>query len=983
LITTLPRNAIVALILLLSVARAASAAVINVPGDAATIQSGINAASNGDAVRVAPGTYVENINFNGKAIEVIGTGGPQVTTINGGAAGPVVTFSSGEPAQTMLSGFTITGGTNTSRDGFGGGIVIEGASPTILGNVITGNVACNGGGGILAAGSPVIQSNTITNNSQQSGCDGGAGGGGVLIDGSGAPMLISNVISNNSWLSGNGGGVELSAAGAPILMNNLISGNLATGVFDVEDAGVAGGGGIYIEAQGVSTGVVTGNIVAGNTADLGAGVFIDVVSASTAPAVVNNTVANNNSTRSEGSALYTLGFAGPLELFNNLFIGVTSQSAVACDPTFEDNPPVFEYNDAFSPAALGFQGSCTVSAGQYGNIAADPLFANSASGDYHLADSSPAIDVGLNSAAGIPATDYYGNPRIVAGRPEDYPIIDMGAAEFQPASPIPTAVPTAMPTPVGNVINVPDDEESIQGAIDSASNGDVVMVEPGVYFEAINFGGKAIQVVSAGGPQTTIIDAHGLGPVATFTSNETTSSALSGFTITGGLAITEPYATGGGIYIGNSSPTISNDIISQNVSCGGGGGIEIDGGSPIVTGNLVTGNGQFANDLGSCGGGDGGGIRIGSGSALIASNTISNNTWIDGGSGGGVAIDGGSPTLLNNLITNNLATGTLGCLPGVPCLPEPDNVAWGGGVSVIASTPDLIQNLIIDNVADVGGGVYASADNVAGAGIVMINNTLAGNAATRNYGGAMLAYKLDPSSILINNIFEADGDGNAFFCTDGAPALENNDVFSAGGLSYVGDCFAGAGLPGNISEDPLFNAAASNAYTLDAGSPAIDAGLNSAPDLPAMDFYGNPRIVAAHAGCAAVVDVGIAEYQGSAPGPCNTALPKPSKFKVDKALSFGHRVQYTNDTETMKIANPEKDNPATIAFAILGFYATDYGLSSNCPEQLPKGGSCSLNITFTPTTPVKETADLLILDGTDAPIAKVNLSGTTGRKHPK
>ena len=44
--------------------------IINVPADIDSIQGGINLANPGDTVLVQPGTYVENINFNGKNIVV-------------------------------------------------------------------------------------------------------------------------------------------------------------------------------------------------------------------------------------------------------------------------------------------------------------------------------------------------------------------------------------------------------------------------------------------------------------------------------------------------------------------------------------------------------------------------------------------------------------------------------------------------------------------------------------------------------------------------------------------------------------------------------------------------------------------------------------------------------------------------------------------------------------------------------------------------
>src|SRR5262249_54497384 len=149
----------------------------------------------------------------------------------------------------------------------------------------------------------------------------------------------------------------------------------------------------------------------------------------------------------------------------------------------------------------------------------------------------------------------------------------------------------------------------------------------------------------------TTIDGGNVRTVVLFVSNETAASVLNGFTITNGFAgFQSPnFGEGGGIAVENSSPTITNNVITNNGACNGGG-IGIGFAGPLIQGNTISNNFQSG-----CGGGIGGGgisIRGQSNGTRVIGNVIANNSMPVGG--GGIALFGaGAPLIQANTFTGN------------------------------------------------------------------------------------------------------------------------------------------------------------------------------------------------------------------------------------------------------------------------------------------------------------------------------------------
>lgn len=378
-------------------------------------------------------------------------------------------------------------------------------------------------------------------------------------------------------------------------------------------------------------------------------------------------------------------------------------------------------------------------------------------------------------------------------------------------------------------IRVPRDFATIQGAIDSASNGDIVEVSAGTYTGDgnldIDFQGKAITVRSEAGPNRTTIDCTGHEGHRGFYFHrgERPSSVLRGFTIIGAVvpgseisldsgswssSPTNP--VGGGIYCEFSSPSIINCVIKQ-CSAELGGGIGAVGGAPEIIDCTI--EQCQAGGLGTAvSGGYGAGIGLIRGSdAKIVNCTVNRNVGYYNSYGAGVYCWQSRALLANCDISFNNAQGN-------------NN---GGGIYCGGSSTNVVleQCIISNNTAEAGGGIFASSP----AYVRVTNCTIADNSLSSSQMSIGGGIHSAGSNIAIRNSIVWYNDGKAVLLNN--PASNSPVLYSNIEGYYPGQ--------GNIDTNPLFASAAGTDYHLRSvlgryyngqwvtdqdNSPCIDAG---------------------------------------------------------------------------------------------------------------------------------------------------------------
>jgi hypothetical protein len=321
----------------------------------------VDDADSGDTVEVAPCTYTEQVDFKGRAIRIVGTGGPTVTTIVGPGGVPAVRVHRGEGPGTVLEGFTVTGGGGELEPA----VEEQFSSLTLRDVVLTGN----GGTATVYARSAMVTLERVTIDATNTASDG------ILVHGRRGQLAVrDSTIACGGVPEGfhqehgaaflDGAVFECAGATAATILNSngRVQRSTFDGLFRVEN-----------ETTDSEATRAEGSIFRGGLLATGSLLILD------------NSVVHGAPLQASGAAV---------TLRSSIVTGATCGVELLARSTLSTS-----YSAFWDNAANVCNGADPV--GSNGNIGLDPQFVDLAGRDYRLAATSPCVDAGSVATADV------------------------------------------------------------------------------------------------------------------------------------------------------------------------------------------------------------------------------------------------------------------------------------------------------------------------------------------------------------------------------------------------------------------------------------------------------------------------------------------------------------------------------------------------------------------------------------------------------
>ncbi|MGE4601893.1 MAG: right-handed parallel beta-helix repeat-containing protein, partial [Planctomycetota bacterium] len=400
---------------------------------------------------------------------------------------------------------------------------------------------------------------------------------------------------------------------------------------------------------------------------------------------------------------------------------------------------------------------------------------------------------------------------------------------------------------------VPSQFATIQSAIEAAQTSDQILVEPGIYFENLNFLGLNITLRAIEGPELTVIDGSALtrgpgeGSTVVFVGGESSLARLEGFAIVGGSGkvitdATGTFSRGGGILISGSSPSVVNCLVKDNQAQMGAGIHASE--SPALIVDEVT----FRNNSGL----EGAGAYFYFVDSVVLNQCsfLTNNAQT---AGGALTVESCNSSEINScLFQNNGALiggaidSKLSSIQINDCeFIENDATLIGGAIAFYQSISTISGSTILQNVSGHGAGI-----GIDGGTVAITRSVIADNFATSHGGG--IAATLNQTSVNLSHVTLTNnqaiqGSYGIYFPqpspggTNSTLLASHSIVWNPGGLELVlptlattDFCDVEGGYTGvaNFDADPLFNDPTAGDYSLSVTSPCVDSGSPTASPDP-------------------------------------------------------------------------------------------------------------------------------------------------------